>query len=123
MFGVAKETVCITVNDVCQATVMVSGERIAEVVSGFENKYGFPQCIGAVNETHIPILAPKECAKDYYNREDYHSIIVQAVADHCYCFTDIYIGWPGSVHDSEVFKNSELHKCEGAKWNTSSQYT
>lgn len=118
MFGVAKGTVCVIVNDVCQAIVKVllskyvkfpSGEGIAEVVSGFESKYGFPQCIGAVDGTHIPILAPEECAKDYYNRKGYHSIIMQAVTDHRYCFTDIYIGWPSSVHDAQVFKNSELY--------------
>ena len=52
---------------------------------------------------------PVECAKDYYNRKGFHSIIMQAVADHRYCFTDIYIGWPGSVHDARVLKNSELY--------------
>ena len=34
---------------------------------------------------------------------------MQAVADHRYCFTNIYIGWPGSVHDARVFKNSDLY--------------
>ena len=118
MFGVDKGTACVIVNDVCQAIVKVllskyvkfpSGEEIAEVVSGFVSRYGFPQYIGAVDGTHIPILAPEECANAYYNRKGYHSIIIQAVADHYYCFTDIYIGWPGSVHDAQVFKNSELY--------------
>ena len=35
---------------------------------------------------------------------------MQAVADHRYCFTNIYIGWPGSVHDARVFKNSDLYR-------------
>lgn len=35
---------------------------------------------------------------------------MQAVADHQYCFTDIYIGWPGSVHDARVCKNSNLYE-------------
>ena len=48
-----------------------SREGIAEVVSGFENKFGFPQCTGAVDGTHIPIFAPEECAKNYYNRQGY----------------------------------------------------
>ena len=52
----------------------------------------------------IEILAPEDCTKDYYNRKGYHSIILQAIADHRYCFTDINIGWPGSVHDARVFK-------------------
>ena len=68
-----------------------------------------PQCIGAIDGTHIPILAPPEYAKDYYNRKGFPSVLMQAVADHRYCFTDIYIGWPGSVHDAPVLKNSELY--------------
>ena len=119
MFGVAKGTVCVIVNDVCKAIVKVllkqyvrfpSEEQIQDVVKGFETKFGFPQCIGAVDGTHIPILAPNKCAKDYYNRKGYHSLLMQAVCDHRYCFTDIYIGWPGSVHDARVFNNSVLFK-------------
>ena len=63
---------------------------------------------GAVDRTHIPIVAPSDCPTDYYNRKGYHSIIMQATADYRYCFTDIYIGWPGQVHDACVFSNSLL---------------
>ena len=38
----------------------------------------------------------------------YPSIILQAVCDHEYRFTDCYAGWPGSVHDARVFSNSDL---------------
>ena len=133
MFGVAKGTVCVIVNDVCQAIVKVlltryvkfpSGVQLKKVVNEFEARFGFPQCVGAVDGTHIPILAPQQCAKDYYNRKGYHSILMQAVVDHQYCFTDIYIGWPGSVHDARVFKNSEIfRKCENGQLVSSSSRT
>ena len=31
---------------------------------------------------------------------------MQAVVDCDYWFTDVVIGWPGSVHDAHVFSNS-----------------
>ena len=113
IFGVAKGTVCVIVHEVCDAIVQVlmkkyikfpSGNQLTAVLNGFERCHGFPQCVGAVDGTHIEILAPEDCTKDYYNRKGYHSIILQAVGDHRYCFTDINIGWPGSVHDARVFK-------------------
>ena len=35
-------------------------------------------------------------------------IVLQAVCDHEMNFTDIFVGWPGSVHDNRVFKNSDI---------------
>ncbi|XP_046571000.1 putative nuclease HARBI1 [Haliotis rubra] len=35
---------------------------------------------------------------------------LQVVCDAKLQFTDIYVGWPGSVHDCRVFKNSPLRR-------------
>ena len=45
-----------------------SGNDLKAVVDGFLSKWGFPQCVGAIDGSHIPIIAPKENAKDYFNR-------------------------------------------------------
>ena len=60
------------------------------------------------NGTYIPIITPDTNAKDYYNRKGFYSMLMQAVVDSNYCFTDIYIGWPGSIHDARVFSNSAI---------------
>ena len=120
LFGVSKATVCITVNLVCHliSTVMLpdyitvpSGAALTEVIEGFkELAIGFPQCAGAVDGTHIPIISPKEYPADYYNRKGWHSIIMQGLVDHRGHFMNINIGWPGRVHDARVFSNSSIYK-------------
>ena len=67
-------------------------------------------CAGAIDGTHIPIIAPKENRIDYVNRKGYHSVVMQAVVDCNYFFRDIVIGWPGNVHDARILSNSKLYK-------------
>ena len=73
-------------------------------------KWDIIQCAGAIDGSHIPVSAPIGNHTDYYNRKDWYSIVIQAVVDHNYIFHDIYIGWPGSVHDARVFVHSSLYK-------------
>ena len=70
---------------------------------------GFPQAAGAVDGTHIPIIRPHEYHTDYYNRKGFYSLVMQAVVDSNYRFIDLYLGWPGRVHDARVLVNSTLY--------------
>ena len=119
LFGVSKSTVCLVTKDVCTAIVRVllpkyikipSGDSLKDVVDGCVHKWEFPPCIGAVDGTHIPIKSPEECPADYYNRKGWHSVIMQGMVNHLGHFADVYIGWPGRVHDAGVFANSTLYK-------------
>ena len=119
LFGVSKSTVCLVIKDVCSAIVQIllpeyirfpTGDALRRVVTGFKQDYGFPQCAGAIDGTHIPIVSPNECPADYYNRKGWHSIILQGTVDNNGCFVDIYVGWPGRVHDARVFANSSLYQ-------------
>ena len=89
---------------------MPTGTALKVVVEKFKNDLGFPQCAGAVDGIHIPILSPQECPADYYNRKGWHSILMQGVVDHQGRFVDVYISWPGRVHDARVFANSDLYQ-------------
>ncbi len=119
LFGVSKASVCLITKDVCMCIVdhllpkyirMPCGDALKQVVAGFKEKLGFPQCVGAIDGTHIPIISPQECPADYYNRKGWHSIILQGLVDHNGLFMDIYVGWPGRVHDARVFSNSSLFR-------------
>ena len=68
--------------------------------------------------SHIRIVKPLVDKDSYVNRKQYFSIKLQGVVDHRKKFIDVFIGYPGSVHDAIVFKESplynELHEiCEG----------
>ena len=58
---------------------------------------------------HIPVSSPSHLHTDYYNRKGWYSMIVQRVVDADYCFLDVCVGWPGSVHDARVFAQSTLY--------------
>ena len=86
-----------------------SGNHLDCIVDEFKTKWGVPQCIGAIDGCHIPISAPSHLHTDYYNRKGWYSMLVQGVVDADYCFLDVCVGWPGSVHDARVFAKSTLY--------------
>ena len=120
LFGVARCTVCQihVVRNTCIAIVQKltpvyinfpTGDTLNEVVRGFKNKWGVPQCAGSIDSLHIPVTPPAMNYTDYYNRKGWYSMLVQAVVDHNCLFRDICIGWPGSIHDTRVLANSFLY--------------
>ena len=64
----------------------VSSRHLKNVIDGFERKWDFPSCAGAIDGTHVPIVAPQENHTDYFNRKGWYSIVMQAVIDDNYCF-------------------------------------
>jgi hypothetical protein len=63
---------------------MAEEEQLKAVVSSFNSKWRFPQCAGAVDGTHFPIIAPKDSPTDYFNPIGHHSIVtlMQALVDY-----------------------------------------
>ena len=116
LFGVSKSTVCIVTKHVCSSILkrllpdyikVPTGAALKEAVEEFKGDHSFPQCVGAVDGSHIPIVSPQECPVDYYNRKGFHSIILQGTVDHKGRFIDVSVGWPGRVNDAP---NSSLHR-------------
>ena len=118
LFGLGRSTVCEIVLDTCEVITdhlmpkyvrVPQNECLRDIIDGFQCRWGFPQTVGAIDGTHIPILRPKESGSDYYNRKSYHSILMQAIVDFRGLFIDVNIGWPGKVHDARVFANSSCY--------------
>lgn len=79
-----------------------------EIQKGFESKWNFPRCCGALDGKHIRIKRPPNSTSLFYNYKGTYSIVLFAMVDADYCFTYIDVGQDGRANDSTVFKNSTL---------------
>lgn len=73
-----------------------------------EANYRYPQAIGAIDGTHIPVLPPADGKHDYICRKGYPSVVLQAVVDANLMFKDIYANTAGAAHDATVYYRSPL---------------
>ena len=118
--ALGKSTVHDILRQVCSAVSLhfghiiawPAGRRLMRVATGFQSKQCFPNCIGAIDGTHIYITSPPNtiAAADHRNRHKSFSILLQGVVDSKCYFTSINTGPPGSLHDSAHFKTTELYR-------------
>ena len=116
-FGLSTSTVSIIVRRVCLASVKridnislpKTDLEVKSLVDGFYAAHGFPQCIGAVDGTHVPIKRPTESYTAYINRKKFFSLNVQLTVGYQQRIIDSSIRWHGSVHDARVFVNSNIN--------------
>lgn len=74
----------------------------------WQEKYSFPAAIGALDCTHVKIKKPTDFGDEYVNRKGYASINVQATCNSKEVFTSVDVSWPGSVHDSRIWRASDI---------------
>ena len=119
-FGCAKGTLSLTIKEICHIIAKELGPQLIKFPSSkdevktatttFLKKFGFPQVIGCVDGTHIPIKRPVSNAQDFFSYKMAYTINCQVICDHNGQFIDIDIKWPGSIHDARAFANSEVQK-------------
>lgn len=85
------------------------GQRI--IKQGFYEIAEFPQVLGAVDGTFIPIKAPHDDEHLYVTRKGFHEINVQGICDASNVFLNLVVRWPGSTHDAFVLSNSQISDC------------
>ena len=100
-FGIGRSTVSTIIKEVTELISKKLGpklikfptttEKVEKSVNLFYKQHGFPQCLGAIDGTHVNIKQPLENHTDYLNRKGQYSINIQAVCDHRHCFTDVVI--------------------------------
>jgi len=125
-FGLGISTCHKLVLEVCTAiksllmpkTVQWPDQNTSQAIAeNFEYISGIPNIIGSMHTTHIPIIAPKVEVAAYYNKrhternqKTSYSVTIQGVMNPNGVFTDVCIGWPGSMPDDQVLEKSALYK-------------
>ncbi|XP_077216281.1 PIF / Ping-Pong family of plant transposase [Tasmannia lanceolata] len=93
-------------------------EEMKGIKSKFERILGLPNCCGAIDTTHVMMCLPSVDSSNnvWFDHEKSHSMVLQAIVDPDMRFRDIVTGWPGSMNDDMVLKNSGFFKlCEKGK--------
>ena len=124
MFGVSQTTVfeCVqrVIDVLCEAgkkvIVWPTAEEQVQVANEFLMLGGIPGVIGAVDGCHIHIKAPGNTQADYIDRNQRHFVNLTAVCTADRKFSFIQAGFPGSAHDSRVFKSctvfTKMQNCD-----------
>ena len=118
-FNVGKSTVIEAVQDLVNTLYdkrndyvkfpTTPAETAASVATFRETRTELINVAGAIDGTHIKIIAPEVDAVDYFSRYQQHDMIVHGVVDGKGKFLDAVVGFPGSAHDARVLRNSDLY--------------
>lgn len=81
-----------------------------ETIATFELLSDLPNIVGAIDGTHIKIKAPKESKADYWSRYSQYDVVFQGIVNGKRLFIDIAGGFPGSMHDARVLRNTGIYE-------------
>ncbi|KAJ8346539.1 hypothetical protein SKAU_G00279400 [Synaphobranchus kaupii] len=123
VFGVPKSTVHRVVHRVAQliwknlklAIRFPLPEELDAIGQGFGQLSGTPvlnSVVGAIDGCHFRVKPPSLHRIDYLNYKGFFSINMQAICDSKGKFLDIFVGYPGSVHDTRIMKNSTFYRTQ-----------
>ena len=101
-FGISRSYLSIVIRRVSAAITAHLGPvyiklpmtepSVKEKVSGFYNAFSVPQCLGAIDGTHIEIKRPVLNSTDFINgMSQYYTLNVQALCDYRCCFMDVNV--------------------------------
>lgn len=115
LFGIGLSTACMITKNVTSVIVekllqvyikTPSEDEFKVIIQGFRDQWGFPQCGGAIDGTHIDIFGPTDSPADYYNRKGFYSVILQGVVDHRMRFT-----MPGCLEIHRFTRGTTMVHC------------
>ena len=116
-FGMNKSTLHLCISNVSDALFQLAPQEIVfptdvSVMHAITRTFDrFPGVIGCVDGTYIPMIGKSGPERDsYICRKGFPALHAQIVCDNNLRILHITTGYPGSVHDARVFRNSSLYK-------------
>ena len=86
-------------------------EERKAISSRIKEKYFFPHCIGLIDGTLLPLASrPLLHGENYLSRKKFYALVMLVVCDDQCRVLYYQVGWPGSVHDNRVWRNSKLYR-------------
>ncbi|GLG96943.1 uncharacterized protein GBIM_03812 [Gryllus bimaculatus] len=85
-------------------------EQWESIEVGFDRKWQFPHCIGAIDGKHVVIKKTGKTGSSYLNYKHTLSVVVMAIADSDYKFIAIDVGSPERFSDGSIFNPSVVAK-------------
>ncbi|KAM7282329.1 putative nuclease HARBI1 [Ixodes scapularis] len=79
-------------------------------LKGFAAIADFPRVLGCIDGTHVAHKVGKKDKSNYLNRKGYTSVNVQAICNASNVATQLTVKWPGSTHDSFMWRNCNLYE-------------
>ncbi len=113
--GIGKGSVANYVNRTVAAILSLQSRSIfwpdaveREEISGrIKLDYLFPKCVGTVDGTHLGLaMKPSLHGEEYFTRKARYAVVAMVVNDDKRRIRYLNVGWPASVHDQRVWKNS-----------------
>ena len=115
IMGFSQPSVSRSVKRVSTALSNIAGQiikfpmdnrQMQYVKEGFMNEFKFPNVLGCVDGSLIPIKAPSSREDVYICRKGYHALNVQGICDSRKKFTNLVVKYPGSAHDAFIWSQS-----------------
>lgn len=85
-------------------------EKWRKIAKDFEERWQFPNCLGAIDGKHVRIIPPPGSGSYFWNYKNFNSIVLMACANANYEFIWCEVGTNGRVSDGGTIQNTLFYK-------------
>lgn len=85
-----------------------SADTWTRISKEFEDKWDFPNCVGAIDGKHVTVQCFKKSGSKFFNYKGRFSTVIMAVCDANLKFTYVSIGSAGRESDGGIFQSTDF---------------